>query len=82
MNRFESGMRVKVVKAADNIFNMDYMFRTGIVVGFDDIECGASPEDHMIIVYFDKAVRTDDHNFERVIIRQDAFWSEELEIIQ
>jgi len=77
-------MRVKVVRRADDVFNKDYMFRTGVVIGFDETECAASSDDPMIIVYFDVGVKSENRytGWKPTITKQDAFWSEELEIIQ
>jgi len=74
----KTGDLVKVVKLIDlSIYGGDlearkrfesFRHRTGRIVKFDNLECGATPKDPMIIVEFRGKKR-------------DAFWSEELALV-
>jgi len=74
----KTGDLVKVVKLIDlSIYGGDLEARkrfesfrhmTGRIVKFDNLECGATPKDPMIIVEFRGKKR-------------DAFWSEELALV-
>lgn len=72
------GDLVKVVDLIDNhifateeemvVFRKAYLFQTGRIVKFDNLECGATPKDPMIIVEFRGK-------------KKDAFWTEELKLV-
>jgi hypothetical protein len=72
------GDLVKVVKLIDmHIFRGDvqgekrfraFQHKTGRIIGFDNLECGATPQDPMIRVQFRGK-------------KVDAFWTEELELV-
>lgn len=49
-------------------FRKDFLFQTGRIVKFDNLECGASPKDPMIIIEFRGK-------------KKDAFWTEELKLV-
>lgn len=72
------GDLVKVVKLIDGHifsseeeeaeFRRNYLYMTGRIVKFDNLECGATPKDPMIIVQFRGN-------------KKDAFWTEELKLV-
>lgn len=49
-------------------FRRTFLFQTGRIVKFDNLECGATPKDPMIVVQFRGK-------------KQDAFWTEELKLV-
>ena len=61
------GDTVKVVKRGDETFPKNLLFQTGRVIRFDNVNCGATPKDPMVIVEFHGGVR-------------DGFWLEELQL--
>lgn len=49
-------------------FRKDFLWQTGRIVKFDNLECGATPKDPMIIIEFRGK-------------KKDAFWTEELKLV-
>lgn len=84
---FLLGMRVQVIDSpeSDHQYPEVYNRKKGVVVGFDNVECGATPKDPMIMIKFDKPVkvecvrRQDPEGYK--FVEKDGFWSEELKIL-